>query len=170
MLSTTNKLGILLGVFMSAIFFIQYLLGVHLDNQSTEYKVTSWISFAVISFVIFYGIKSFYNNNDNFEIVHGLKTGIAIALISGLIYWLFQTIHLNFIEPDFKDKMAAIKLSDYKAFFPKATPKEIDVTQKNFYEYFHLNHFAGLIIPSILIGFAVSMISSFILKSKSKNS
>ena len=52
MLSTTNKLGILLGIFMSAIFFIQYLLGVHLDNQSTEYQVTSWISHVRITELI----------------------------------------------------------------------------------------------------------------------
>lgn len=168
MLSTTNKLGVFLGIFMSAIFFIQYLMGIHLDNQSSGYRITSWINFVAICFFIFYGIKIHAKTQESFEIKQGLKTGIAIALISGLIYWLFQTFHLSVIETDFKDKMAEIKLHDYKAFFPKATEKEISETQTSFYEYFHLNHFAGLIIPSIFIGFIVSMISSFIMKSKTK--
>lgn len=152
----TYSLG--LGIIISGLFIIQYLKNIHTENNIT-YGV---ISLLFIMTFIFLGIKN--NATKDFQIKDGLKTGIAIAVISGIIYWIYQFMHATFIEPDFAHKILEIKSAAYLKSFPKTTAEELLTMKKDFLEGFHFNNFVGIIVPSLFTGFVTAMISSAILK------
>jgi len=152
----TYSLG--LGIIISGLFIIQYLQNIHTENNFTY----GLISLAFIILFIFIGIKN--NATENFQLKDGLKTGIAIAVISGLIYWVYQFIHASFIEPDFANKILEIKASEHLSNFPKTSPDDITKMKQDFLENFHFNNFVGVMIPSLFTGFVTAMISSAILK------
>jgi len=152
----TYSLG--LGIVISGLFIIQYLQNIHTENN-LSYGVISLLF--IITF-IFLGIKN--NASKGFQIKDGLKTGIAIAVISGIIYWIYQFMHATFVEPDFANKILEIKSTEYLKSFPKTTAEELATMRKDFLEGFHFNNFVGILVPSLFTGFVTAMVSSAILK------
>ena len=152
----TYSLG--LGIITSGIFILQYINDVHL-KPPTSYGVASLIFIIVF---IFLGIKN--NATENFQIKDGLKTGIAIAVISGIIYWLYQVIHVKFIEPELIYKIQDLKFKQYIEFFPETSAEKLTTLKDEFLEGYHFNNFVGIMLPSLFTGFITAMISSAILK------
>jgi len=152
----TYSLG--LGIITSGIFILQFVNNVH-TNPPTVYGIVSLI---FIILFIFLGIKN--NATENFQIKDGLKTGVAIAVISGIIYWLYQVIHVKFIEPELVYKIQDLKFKQYVEFFPKTSAEELTKLKDEFLEGYHFNNFVGIMLPSLFTGFITAMISSAILK------
>jgi len=147
-----------LGIITSGIFILQFINNVH-TNPPAVYGIVSLI---FIILFIFLGIKN--NITENFQIKEGLKTGIAIAVISGIIYWLYQVIHVKFIEPELIYKIQDLKFKQYIEFFPETSTEELTRLKEEFLEGYHFNNFVGIMLPSLFTGFIAAMISSAILK------
>ena len=158
MFKKTITYSLALGIITSGIFILQFINNVHTDPP-TIYGIVSLLSIIVL---IFLGIKN--NATEKFKIKDGLKTGIAIAVISGIIYWIYQVIHVKFIEPELIYKIQDIKFKQYIEFFPKTSAEKLATLKGEFLEGYHFNNFVGIMLPSLFTGFITAMISSAILK------
>ncbi len=158
MLKKTITYSLALGIITTGVFILQYFNDVHI-NPPKIYGIVSLLSIIII---IFLGIKN--NANKNFQIKDGLKTGIAISVIGGIIFWVYQVLHVKFIEPEFIYKIQELKFKQYLEFFPETTPEKLNTLKQEFLEGYNFNNFVGIMLPSLFTGFVTSMISSAILK------
>jgi len=97
----TNKIalnyGVYLGVAAVLISVIMYVLG---KQHEQDWKTTS-LSFLITVSIIVLGIKKYKEFNGGFmTLSQGLKTGIGIALIGGIISIGYTLIFMTFIEPE----------------------------------------------------------------------
>jgi len=158
MFKKTIIYSLALGIITSGIFILQFINNVH-TNPPTIYGIASLLFIVVL---IFLGIKN--NMTENFQIKDGLKTGIAIAVISGIIYWLYQVIHVKLIEPELIYIIQDLKFKQYVEFFPDTSAEKLTILKEEFLEGYHFNNFVGIMLPSLFTGFITAMISSAILK------
>jgi len=163
MFKKTITYSLALGIITSGIFILQFINNVHTDPP-TVYGIVSLLSIVIL---IFLGIKN--NITEKFQIKDGLKTGIAIAVISGIIYWIYQVIHVKFIEPELIYKIQDIKFKQYVEFFPETSAEKLTTLKDEFLEGYHFNNFVGIMLPSLFTGFITAMISSAILKYRIQN-
>ncbi len=94
--------GILLGVIMVLIAVIMYVTGMPLKGiQWPQY-----LYYLFFPLIIILGIKAYKAQNEGFlSLGEALKTGIAIALISGLIYVVYIILFNYVIDPEYNNKI-----------------------------------------------------------------
>jgi Na+-transporting NADH:ubiquinone oxidoreductase subunit NqrE len=158
MFKKTITYSLALGIIITGIFILQYINNVH-TNPPKIYGVVSLLTIVIF---IFLGIKN--NITEGFQIKDGLKTGIAIAVISGIIFWIYQVIHVSFIEPELIYKIQELKFKQYVEFFPETSDEKLKVLKDEFLDGYHFNNFVGIMLPSLFTGFITAMVSSAILK------
>ena len=97
-----------------------------------------------------------------FSIRKGLQTGIGVILLGGIIFWLYQIVHANFIEPDYVEKLATVAQKDLQL---DAQFSSEEVTEKiTFYkENYKFNWFSEIVLKSLFTGFFVSLITSLVI-------
>ena len=94
--------GLILGIATILISVAIYAMGL---TYKQDWKM-GLLSFVIMSIIISLGIKKYKEVNGGFlSVGQGLKTGIGIALIAGIISILYSMIFINFIEPDYMEKM-----------------------------------------------------------------
>jgi len=153
--------GLILG-FASILFHvILFALGKHLE-QDWKNMV---ISLVITTVIVVLGIKKFKETNNGFlSLGQGLKTGIAIALISTVIYIIYTLLFMNVIAPESMEQALEIarqKLLDNPAMSEDQIEQAIEMQKK----------FSGpaflipvMLIFSLFIGFVISLIASLIMK------
>lgn len=102
-------------------------------------------------------------NSEVFSIRKGLQTGIGVVLISGIMFWAYQIIHANFIEPDYIEKLAAVAAEDLK-LNEQFTPEEVQEKLALYKEHYKSSLFFENVIKSLFTGFFVSLITSLVIK------
>ncbi len=142
-----------------------FFLDMHYQNNST----VGLVNLAVIAAVIIYGITQFKKFNDGFiKLSEALKTGLGIALISGIVSAIYSIVLITFIDPDFIDKMLEFQKETMLEKNPNMSVenanKMVDMQRK----------FSGpmitsafIIIFNLFFGFVISLIGGLIVK-KSK--
>ncbi|CAI8360774.1 MAG: Uncharacterised protein [Bacteroidetes bacterium MED-G17] len=142
-----------------------FFLDMHYQNNST----VGLVNLAVIAAVIIYGITQFKKFNDGFiKLSEALKTGLGIALISGIVSVIYSIVLITFIDPDFIDKMLEFQKETMLEKNPNMSVenanKMVDMQRK----------FSGpmitsafIIIFNLFFGFVISLIGGLIVK-KSK--
>lgn len=158
MFKKTITYSLALGIITTSIFILQYFNDVH-TNPPKIYGIVSLLSIIII---IFLGIKN--NVTKSFQIKDGLKTGIAISVIGGIIFWIYQVLHVKLIEPELIYKIQELKFKQYLEFFPETSPEKLNTLKQEFLDGYHFNNFVGIMLPSLFTGFVTSMVSSAILK------
>jgi hypothetical protein len=123
------------------------------------------ISFIVMAIIITLGIKKYKEANEGFlTLGQGLKTGIGIALIGAVISIIYSMIFMNFIEPDYMEKL--MEITHQKLLDDPNLSEEMIETQMGIMKKFSspaIN--AGMaLIGSIFFGFVISMVASLIMK------
>jgi hypothetical protein len=154
--------GIILGIILILISVIIYALDKHYDQD----WVTRSPGIIAMFVIIFLGIKKYREFNNGFlKMGQALKTGIGIALIGAIISLIYTFIFLNYIEPDYMDKMMEIQEQTLIERFPDFTDEQIE-TQLAMVEKFSSPAVttAFVLIVSLFFGFIISLISGAILK------
>jgi len=104
-----NKGGTL-GVAMVLVSIIMYATGNHLEQHWSVSLITS----ALFIGILVWGIKSFKSENGGFlSWGQGVKIGVGIAVLAGLINVIYSYIFMNFIEPDFMNQMMEVQNQAY---------------------------------------------------------
>ena len=153
--------GLILGFVSILLHVVLFALGKHLDQ---DWKV-SVLSIAITAVVIVLGIKKFKeSNNGLLSFGQGLKTGIAIAMISAVVYIVYTMIFMFVISPESMEH--ALEIARQKLLEdPNMTDETIEAAlsiQKKFSAPAFL--IPIMLIMSLFIGFVISLIATLIMK------
>jgi len=163
----TNKTALNYGVYLGIASILISVILFALGKQYEQDWKNGVISFVIMTTIIALGIKKFKELNGGFlTLGQGLKTGIAIALIGGVISIIYTLIFMNFIEPDFMEKsmeLARQKMLDNPNLSEEQMEQAIEM-QKKFSGPAMIAAFG--LIWTLFLGFIISLISSLIMQKK----
>ncbi len=161
MFSKTSHFGIAAGLLSIFFFLLQYQQNIHVEANNI-YVV---IMFIITIVLMVLAIVNVSKKSEEFSIRTGLKTGIGVILLGGIIFWVYQMIHAYFIETDLIDKLALAMVEDLK-LNEQFTPEEVTVKIAEYKSRFKFNLFASAVLKSLFTGFFVSLITSLVIKSR----
>ena len=152
--------GLYLGLLTIAGLVILYVLNIE------SHWIASVISTVATIAIFFYGISAYKKMNANIlSIKDGLKTGMGMALVGGIISAIYSAIHYSMIMPEFLlgKKEEAIEAMMAQNPNMQGEPLEtamkiIDVTTSEFFIS------TMMLVGSLFFGFIVSLIISAIMK------
>ena len=156
--------GIILGFVMVTIAVIMYVTGLAL-------KGVQWpniIYYIVFPIVIFLAISKFKKANANtLSIGDALKVGLAIAVISALVYVIYGLLFNYVLDPDFMGQALEVA-KDKMLENPNMTQEQVEQSLK-WIEMFSnpLIGSAFWIAMSAFFGLIYSLIGGAVMKSKS---
>ena len=163
----TNKIalnyGFYLGLASILISVVMYALG---KQHEQDWK-TGVLSFAIMATIIVLGIKKYKESNGGFmTLSQGLKTGIGIALIGGVISIVYTLIFITFIEPDSLEKgmeIARQKMLDN----PNLSEEQVDAQMEMAKKFSGPGIIAAAgMLWTLFLGFVISLIASAIMQKK----
>jgi len=154
--------GLLLALTTIVISVIVYVLGMTYDQPWWQ----SLLNFVAMTGFIVYGIKAYKHDNENYlSLGEGLKMGLAIALVAGLIGSIFSYLFVTVIEPDFAVNMleaTRVKMiNDNPDMTQEAMDMALGVTEKMLSPGILV---AFSIVGSLFIGFIISLIAGLVMK------
>jgi len=153
--------GIVLGFVSILLHVTLFSMGKHLEQ---DWKVMV-LSLAITTVIIVLGIKKFKETNNGFlSLGQGLKTGIAIAMISSVVYIIYTLLFMNVIAPETMEQTLEIarqKLLENPNMSEDQIEQAMAIQRK----------FSGpaflvpmMLIFSLFFGFIISIIVSLIMK------
>ena len=154
--------GLILSLLVVGLSVIVYVLGLHLEQPWWQ----SVLNFVFMTICIVYGLKAYKKDNGGFlSLGEALKTGLVIALVSGIIGTIFSYLFITFIEPDFIPQMLDATQEKMIEQNPNMTQEQMDMamgmTEKFMSPWIM---FAMGMIASLFFGFIISLISGLVLK------
>ncbi|UAB80320.1 DUF4199 domain-containing protein [Marixanthomonas sp. SCSIO 43207] len=159
--------GLILALLVVGLSVIVYVLGLHLDQPWWQ----SVLNFIFMAVCIIYGLKAFKKDNGGFlSLGEALKTGLVIAIVSGIIGSIFTYIFITVIEPDFITQMLEVTQEKMIEQNPNMTQEQMDMamgmTEKFMSPWIM---FAMGLIASLFFGFIISLIAGLIMKQPRPN-
>jgi hypothetical protein len=154
--------GLVMALSTIVISVIVYAFGMTYDQPWWQ----SLLNFLIMIGCIVYGLKAFKHDNGGFlSVGESLKTGLAIALIAGLIGSVFTLLFVTVIEPDFAVNMleaTRIKMmEDNPNMTAEQTEMALSMTEKMMTPGILV---AFGIIASLFFGFIISLIAGLVMK------
>lgn len=90
--------GIILGLFMVTIAVVLYVTGMALEGVQWP----NFIYYIIFPIVVIYGISQYKKSNANIlSLGDAIKVGLAIAVISALVYVVYGLLFNYVIDPEF---------------------------------------------------------------------
>ncbi|QHI38896.1 hypothetical protein IMCC3317_42960 [Kordia antarctica] len=160
MFSKTSHFGIALGILNILFFILQYQQNIHTDSKNIYAILMLPITVVFIILAILKANKDW--EGELFSIRKGLQTGIGVILVGGLILWVYQIIHANFIEPEFINRLAAVAQEDLK-LDEQFTPDQVAEKIAFFKANYKFSLFIDIVLKSLFTGFFVSLITSLVI-------
>ena len=152
--------GLYLGLASILIQLVIYVSGMTYDQPWWVQVLGFLVSIALV----FMGTKTFRTNNHGLlSFGEGLKVGIGIALISGIILVIYEQIFMNFIEPDYMANMMEVTRQTYVE--QNLTSEQIEAAMEmseGFSSPLITSGFA--LIGALFVGFIISLFTTLILK------
>ncbi|MGJ8742887.1 DUF4199 domain-containing protein [Polaribacter sp.] len=154
------KNGVMLGVASIILSLVMFATGTHLDPHWSN----SLISAALFIGLIFLGTKQFKEANNGFmSWGEGVKVGVGIAIVAGLIVVVYNYIFMNFISPDFMSQM--MEIQNQKLLESGMTEEQIEATNEMGKKFQSPAIMAAMgIIGYAIGGFIIAAITSAIMK------
>ena len=152
--------GLILGIAGILVNLVIYAMGMHLNPH---WSVSLLQGALLIGFIIV-AIKKYKEANGGFlSWGQGVKVGVGVAIVAGLIGVIYSYLFMNFIEPEFMTQM--MEVQNQKMLDQGMTEEQIEAANemsKNFQSPGIIAAFA--IIGSAIGGFVVSAIAAAIMK------
>ena len=154
--------GLILGIISVLLAVANYAFG---DIYQPHWSI-SVVSGAATILVIVFGLKQFKANNNGFlNLGQALKTGLGIALISGLVYVIYFYIFVNFIEADYFTNLATFQESTMIETYPNMSDEQLETSLEMAQKFSGFGMVAAIaMIMSLFFGFIVSLIAGLIMK------
>lgn len=154
--------GLLLGLASIAFSVILYVTGNHLEQTLWS----SVISFLIMLAFIVYGLKAFKKDNGGFmSLGEALKTGVAIALISGILGAIYFYVFVTMIEPDFTAQILEVQRETMIEANPDMPKEQMEMSMgiaEKMTQPWIMVAFA--VIGSLFFGFIISLVAGLIMK------
>jgi hypothetical protein len=159
--------GLILGFLSIVISIANYAMGKHLEPHWSSTLVSILMMFGVLG----YAIYLFKQSNEGFlTIGQGIKMGVGIALVGGIISVIYTLIFITYIEPDFANQMLIFQEQKILEQYPDISDEQLENATnmtKKFTSPAMMSTFA--IAGSLIFGLIVSLIISLFLKKSPEN-
>lgn len=154
--------GLILALGTIGLSVVVWALGMHLEQPWWQ----SLINFLIMLGCIVYGLKTFKHENGGFlSLGEALKTGLAIALVAGIIGTLFTLLFVTVIEPNFTVDMLEVQRNNMIEANPNMTEEEMDMAMGITEKMMSPGIMAAFgIIATLFFGFIISLIAGLIMK------
>jgi len=154
--------GLMLGFASILISVALYAMGKTYDPHWS----VGVISTAITVVVIILGIKKIKEINGGFlSLSEALKTGLGIALISGLILVVYNLIFITFIEPEYFARMLEFQQQKMMETYPNFTDEQLEASLEMVKKMSGpVINSAIVIVGSLFLGFIISLIGGLIMK------
>jgi len=164
--TSTKQVALTYGLILG---FVSVIIQVIIYAMGKQYEKHTYVgigSFLIMVVFISYGIFQFKKQNGGYlSFGEGLKTGIAIALIAGLISIIYSYVFMNFIEPDFMSNMMQIQQDKMMQMNPNMTDEQMNTAMtmaKKFSTPWVMMAFG--LLYSAFIGFIISLVATLVMK------
>jgi hypothetical protein len=161
---------------ITAVIFAVFMFGAYpfwkngtLNFENSE--ILGYASMVIALSMIFFGIKSYRDNQLNGSITFGnaFKVGALITLVAALGYAISWEFYINLLAPDFMEKYAAFSVE--KARSGNMTEAELQamITRMDQMKVMYKNpilRFGMTLMESLPVGIMVSLISAAVLRKK----
>lgn len=123
----------------------------------------SYISFIIEAALIFITINNFkkFQNNNKLHFIEGIKIGVGLMLIVGVLFSTYLVLHGKYIDPTYQERLTEEAIKKLNTINPEANTEMLKKGQSG--------SFVGLfmsILKYIFIGVLGSIVSSAILKTE----
>ena len=157
------KYGIIIGVIGIVFNLMLYSQDMHyqIDLKRLIFTLVLGVIFIVVGSI--FAIREFKKSNNGFiSIAEGLKIGVGMALISGIIGIIFSFVLTKVIDPEMEQKALEYSTNVLleSGMSQEQVQKQID-SQKNPNPFLQI---AGVLIFNLFIGFIGSLIPALALK------
>ena len=149
----------------SALLTISGLVVLNVLNLEQNW-ILSVISTIITIFIFYHGINTYKKRNGNYlTIKEGLKTGMGIALIGGILSGLYAVVHYTFIQTGFleakREEAIDQMMSQNPSLEGEALEMGMNMINITTSEFFIATM---MILGNLFFGFILSLIISAILK------
>lgn len=154
--------GSILGGISVVFGLMLYSLEMHYQNDTNVTIVSLVITIGVIAFAQF----NYRTDNEGFmSLSQGIKIGLGMAAISGIINVLYFLVLSNIIDPEMMNKAIEVGMNEFLDQNPEASEELIEQV-KDMQENFTgaLTSSSVMIIFSLLTGLVVSLVTGLFLK------
>ena len=156
--------GSILGGISVVFGLMLYSLDMHYQNDTNATIVSLVITIGVIAFAQF----NYRKDNQGFmSLSQGIKIGLGMAAISGIINVLYFLVLSNVIDPEMMNKATEVGMNEFLDQNPEASEKLIEQV-KDIQDNLTgpLISSSMVIIFSLLTGLVVSLVTGLFLKRK----
>jgi hypothetical protein len=154
--------GLMLALASILVQVISYVTNNHIDQPWWITVLSTILSVAIYV----YALKTFRNDNGGFmSLGQALKVGLAMAVISGIVYAIYFYLFSTVIEPDYMQQTLDFRNAQMLEQNPNMTQEQMDAAaefQQMFIQPWLMSAF--VIIGSLFWGFIISLIAGLILK------
>ncbi|WP_369994045.1 DUF4199 domain-containing protein [Winogradskyella sp.] len=156
--------GLILGLVMISIAVIMYVTGMALEGVQWP----NYLYYIIFPVVIFYAIGQYKKANANvLSLGDALKVGVAIAVISAIVYVLYGFIFNYVIDPEFMAQALDVA-KDKMLENPNMTEEQVEQSIKMIEMFTNpLIGSAFWIAMSALFGLIWSLIAGLVMKNNS---
>lgn len=154
--------GLMLGFASILISVALYAMGKTYDQHWSVGVFSTLITVVVIIL----GIKKIKEFNSGFlSLSEALKTGLGIALVSGIIFVVYNLIFVTFIEPEYFERMLEFQQQKLLETYPNFSDEQLEASSEMAKKMSGpLINSAIIIIGSLFLGFVISLIGGLIMK------
>jgi len=166
MKKTVIKFGLYSFVVASILFLCALVFGKGLSFKAQE--IIGYTSIVVSLTFVFFGIKSYRDNDGNGAITFGkaLGVGMLISLFAALGFAIIDFIYTSYINPDFVQEYMDHSLKTIEETY---TGEELAAKKEELKSMEGMSSFVLALImfaTVTLIGFVISLVSSLVLNKK----
>ena len=154
--------GLMLGFISILMAVINYAIG----DPYKPHWIIGVLSFALTTALIVFGLKKIKENNGGYlKLGEALKTGLGIALISGIIYTIYLLIFTSYIEPDFYANMAKVQEATILEKYPNMSDEQLEASKEMAAKFMGPGVTAAFTLAgSLFFGFIISLVAGLIMK------
>ncbi len=157
--------GLALALYSILILVVVYVLNI--DPESTINYVISTLNIIVTVVIFTIALKTYKKSNSGFiSLSEALKTGMAVAVIAGLLSGIYAYIHYSYVFPEFLDimaeqqKMGMIETGQMSDEQIEQSMEMMSITRTPFFMA------TITLLMNIFFGFIISLIVGLIIKKK----
>ncbi|MGC6480162.1 MAG: DUF4199 domain-containing protein [Flavobacteriaceae bacterium] len=163
---TTGKAALIYGGLLGAATLVFSFMLYFLDMHYQQSTIQTVVSIALMVGFTAWGMVAFRQSNDGFmSLSEGLKVGMGISLISGVIGIATSLLITEVLDPDTMTKAMDIAFEKVRIENPELTEEQIQASremQERFSTPVIRSTF--IIIWTLFIGFIISLITGLIVK------
>ncbi|MDY8137235.1 DUF4199 domain-containing protein [Aquimarina sp. 2201CG5-10] len=163
-----KKIIITYGLVLGVLDVIFKITTYSTDKIFSKNLIIPLINLFILIFVIIYGIYKYKLSNKGFlKLSQALKIGIGIALISGIVIFIWFFSLLNFIDPEIHNQFIQAGLKSGMSVNPDMSQEEIEKSLR-IAETFNSSYMktAFSTVSNLLFGSIISLIGGVIMHKK----